>query len=73
MDVTVFPTPPGQTLPELALRFILHHPAVTTTIPGMRRTGHVRANLSASDGQALPVALVEQLRAHRWERDWQVP
>ena len=26
--------PSGQTLPELALRFILHHPAVTTTHPG---------------------------------------
>ena len=59
--------PPGQTLPELALRFILQHPAVTTTIPGMRRTAHVRSNLSASDGHALPAALVEQLRAHRWE------
>ncbi len=27
--------PPGQTLPEMALRFILHHPAVTTAIPGI--------------------------------------
>ena len=26
--------PPPMTLPELALRFILQHPAVTTTIPG---------------------------------------
>ena len=29
--------PPGSSLPDLALRFILHHPAVSTTIPGMRR------------------------------------
>jgi len=65
--------PPDQTLPELALRFILHHPAVTTTIPGMRRPNHVRANLAASDGRPLPDALVEQLRGHRWERDWDVP
>ena len=39
------------TLPELALRFILHHPAVTTTIPGMRKLANVRANCAASDGQ----------------------
>jgi aryl-alcohol dehydrogenase-like predicted oxidoreductase len=26
--------PPGSALPDLALRFILHHPAVSTTIPG---------------------------------------
>jgi aryl-alcohol dehydrogenase-like predicted oxidoreductase len=30
------------TLPELALRFILHHPAVTTVIPGMRKIANVR-------------------------------
>ena len=33
--------PPGRRCPELALRFILHHPAVTTVIPGMRRPAHV--------------------------------
>jgi len=65
--------PPGQTLPELALRFILNHPAVTSTIPGMRRPAHVRATVSASDGPPLPPDLVDRLRAHRWERDWQVP
>ena len=64
--------PEGMSLPELALRFILHHPAVTTTIPGMRRVAHVRANLAASDGRALAPELVEALRAHRWKRDWQV-
>jgi len=65
--------PQGMTLPELALRFILHHPAVTTTIPGMRRPQHVRANLAASDGQPLPPALAEELRRHAWVRDWEVP
>jgi len=65
--------PPGMTLPELALRFILHHPAVTTTIPGMRRLANVRANCAVSDGVALAPPLLEQLRAHRWERDWVVP
>jgi len=65
--------PPGMTLPELALRFILHHPAVTTTIPGMRRLPHVRANLAASDGQPLAPALLQTLREHAWVRDWMVP
>jgi aryl-alcohol dehydrogenase-like predicted oxidoreductase len=65
--------PEDQTLPGLALRFILHHPAVTTTIPGMRKPAHVRANLAAGDGQPLSADLLAALRAHRWQRDWNVP
>jgi len=65
--------PPGMTLPELALRFILEHPAVTTTIPGMRRGRHVEANLAASDGRRLPPSLPEALRAHRWDRTTVIP
>jgi aryl-alcohol dehydrogenase-like predicted oxidoreductase len=60
-------------LPDLALRFILHHPAVSTTIPGMRRVAHVDANLAAGDAPPLRPDQVEALRAHRWERDWRVP
>ena len=60
--------PPGQTMPEMALRFILSNPDVTTVIPGMRRTAHVEANLSASDKGALAPDLIQQLRAHRWDR-----
>ena len=65
--------PPGATLPDLALRFILHHPAVSTTIPGMRRPHHVEANLAASEAPPLTPEQLAALRAHRWERDWQVP
>ena len=53
---------------ELALRFILALPNVTTIIPGMRRRAHVDANLGASDGKTLDSSLVERLRAHRWDR-----
>jgi aryl-alcohol dehydrogenase-like predicted oxidoreductase len=60
--------PEGMDLPELALRFILEHPAVSTTIPGMRRGAHVERNLAASDGAPLPPRLREGLRAHRWDR-----
>jgi aryl-alcohol dehydrogenase-like predicted oxidoreductase len=58
----------GTSLPELALRFILSHPAVTTTIPGMRRVGHVEANVAAAARGALPVDVIAQLRRHRWNR-----
>jgi len=60
--------PEGMDLPELALRFILHHPAVSTVIPGMRRPRHVERNMAASDGEPLPPRLLEALRAHRWDR-----
>src|SRR5262249_24903305 len=46
--------PEGMSLPDLALRFILEHPAVSTVIPGMRRIRHVERNLAASDGTPLP-------------------
>ena len=58
----------GMTLPEMALRFILSEPAVSTIIPGMRKTRHVESNIAASDAGPLPADLLEELRAHRWER-----
>lgn len=60
--------PQGMTLPELAMRFSISHPAVSTSIPGMRKPQHVKANTGASDGKPLPPALIEKLRAHRWDR-----
>jgi aryl-alcohol dehydrogenase-like predicted oxidoreductase len=60
--------PDGMDLPGLALRFILEHPAVATTIPGMRRTRHVERNVAASDGVPLPPRLLAALRSHRWDR-----
>jgi aryl-alcohol dehydrogenase-like predicted oxidoreductase len=60
--------PDGMDLPELALRFILEHPSVSTTIPGMRRPRHVDRNLAASDGVRLPPRLISALKAHRWDR-----
>jgi aryl-alcohol dehydrogenase-like predicted oxidoreductase len=60
--------PEGMDLPELALRFILENSAVATTIPGMRKTGHVERNVAASGGEALPPRLMGALRTHRWDR-----
>jgi aryl-alcohol dehydrogenase-like predicted oxidoreductase len=58
----------GMSLPEVALRFILSNPAVTTTIPGMRRRERVDANLGVSDKPPLSSDALERLRAHRWNR-----
>ena len=60
--------PPGMTMPELALRWILEEPAVSTTIPGMRKTKHAIANLAVSDGKRLDPKLVQQFKGHRWDR-----
>lgn len=60
--------PSGMTMPELALRFILAHPDVSTVIPGMRKRAHVDANLGVSDGRALDAPLLPRLRTHRWDR-----
>src|SRR5437763_1057441 len=60
--------PEGMDLPELALRFILEHPAVSTTIPGMRRPAHVERIVAESDGVLLPPRLHEAVRTHRWNR-----
>lgn len=55
-------------LPELALRFILSNPTVSTIIPGMRKPEHVEANIAASDAGPLPADLLDELRKHRWVR-----
>jgi len=60
--------PPGTSLPEAALRFILSHPAVSTTIIGMRKAEHVRQNLAASGAGQLQGSLLARLRPHRWDR-----
>jgi aryl-alcohol dehydrogenase-like predicted oxidoreductase len=59
--------PAGMTMPGMALRHILMHPAISTVIPGMRKLSHVEQNLGAS-GKPLPASLMDQLRRHRWDR-----
>ena len=61
--------PPESSLPELALRFVLSNPDVATVIPGMRRRRHVRANVRASELGPFDAEFLEQLRAHRWDRE----
>jgi aryl-alcohol dehydrogenase-like predicted oxidoreductase len=61
--------PAGMTLPEMALRFILSNPQVSTTIVGMRNMDHVRSNLALGNGTGLTADLLQTLRRHRWDRD----
>jgi aryl-alcohol dehydrogenase-like predicted oxidoreductase len=65
--------PAGMDLPEMALRFILANPTVSTVIPGMRKTSHVDRNLRAADGRPLPPRTLETLRGHRWDRTHVIP
>jgi aryl-alcohol dehydrogenase-like predicted oxidoreductase len=57
-------------LPEVALRYTLSHPAVSTVIPGMRSLRHVEQNLSTGDGRGLAPEQVQRLKAHRWVRNF---
>ncbi|MGH9495156.1 MAG: aldo/keto reductase [Candidatus Sulfotelmatobacter sp.] len=60
--------PAGMALPEMALRFILSHPAVSNTIAGMRKEEHVRQNIATSDAGPLDKSLLAELKKHRWDR-----
>ena len=56
------------TLPEMAMRFILSNPDVSTVIPGMRKIKNVEANITCSDAGPLSADLLAQLKPHRWVR-----
>ena len=60
--------PPGMTLPEMSLRFILSNPDLSTTIIGMRNLSHVKENFAASDAGPLDKSLLTELKKHRWDR-----
>lgn len=60
--------PEGMSMAEMALRFILNNPDVSTIIPGMRSVRHVESNIACSQLGPLPEDLHAKLGAHRWER-----
>jgi aryl-alcohol dehydrogenase-like predicted oxidoreductase len=53
-------------MPEIALRYVLSHPAVSTVIPGMRSVRNVERNCAVGDGKGLTQDQVNKLKAHRW-------
>lgn len=60
------------TVAELALRFCLSRPEVTTVIPGMRSVAHVMENLLVSDGRVLSPRTRERLLPFAWDKNWYV-
>ena len=56
-------------LAEVALRYVLSHPAVSTAIPGMRTLRNVERNTAIGDGRGLPEERLRALKAHRWDRN----
>lgn len=55
--------PPGQTMAQMALRWILMNPAVTCAIPGAKRADQVADNVAAADLPALPPATMQAIGA----------
>lgn len=60
--------PEGMSLPDMAMRFILSNPTISTVIPGMRKLAHVKSNLACSHAGPLDPELIASLRKHRWVR-----
>ena len=60
----------GERLAEVALRFCISHPAVSSVIPGMRTTRHAETNSAVSDAGALPAETMAVLRRHAWPRNF---
>ena len=60
--------PSDSTMADMALRFILAEPTVSTIIPGMRKLRHVEANIQSSSRGPLPQDLLKDLAHHRWDR-----
>jgi aryl-alcohol dehydrogenase-like predicted oxidoreductase len=61
---------PEGSLPEIALRFCLSDPAVSTVIPGMRRVKNVEANARLSDRGPLPGNVLGILKRHAWDKNY---
>ena len=53
--------PQGATMAQMALRWILMHDGVTTTIPGAKSPEQAQANAAAADLPPLPAAAMERI------------
>jgi aryl-alcohol dehydrogenase-like predicted oxidoreductase len=58
----------GLTMPQVALRFALDHPAVSTVIPGIRTISQAEKNCSVSELPPLSDDLHVRLQKHAWRR-----
>jgi methylglyoxal reductase len=58
-------------LAELAIKFVLHHPGVTTAVSSMHITQYANENIAAVDRESLPNDIFEEIRRyHRWVRNF---
>lgn len=57
-------------LPDIALRYVLDNPAVSTVIAGMRTVRNVERNAATSDGRRLSEKQRQIIKRHRWERNF---
>lgn len=57
-------------LAEIALRYCISHPAVSSVIPGMRRVANAEANAAVSDKGALDEKTMEILHRHAWGKNF---
>jgi aryl-alcohol dehydrogenase-like predicted oxidoreductase len=57
-------------LAEIALRFAISPPVVSTTIPGMRKMSSVESSCGVSDTGPLPPDILAMLKRHVWNRDF---
>jgi aryl-alcohol dehydrogenase-like predicted oxidoreductase len=60
--------PEGMPMAELALRFILSNPAVSTVIPGMRNPKNVIQNIESASKGTLDDATLASMKKHKWVR-----
>jgi len=58
----------GYTLPQAAIKFVLAHPAVSLTIPGMRNVRQVDDDVAVSGMKDIPEEMLTRLRLHNWRR-----
>lgn len=57
-------------MPEVALRFCLSQPSVSSVIPGMRTRANVEFNCSIPGKGPLPEKVLAILRKHAWEKNF---
>jgi aryl-alcohol dehydrogenase-like predicted oxidoreductase len=61
---------PLASLPEIAIRYCLSHPAVSTVIPGMRSIRSVESNCGYSGLGPLPQNTLAVIKRHAWDRNF---
>ncbi|HXI42605.1 MAG TPA: aldo/keto reductase [Bryobacteraceae bacterium] len=57
-------------MPEVALRFCISHPSVSSVIPGMRTRANVEFNCTIPGKGPLPEKVLAILRKHAWEKNF---